>query len=209
MKITDLLKKVSLVAAVSAFALPAYASDHELDVEEVLDAPKVHATAVFGPLTFNIVDHPSGKRKIMTVTNFDVSSIFVEVDGYTGRHSYYTVIGDEEPMKSSNGLFKNLDLSEFMNEEKTFSDAIKNKVDNFLGSIADTEEHAREIAQEKALAKKAKAEEAQVLEEERLKLEALSLEAENQREVVVVGEEKKEVVVVSEEKKDDVVGDEL
>lgn len=244
MKITDLLKKVSLVAAVSAFALPAYASlsGDEFDIDDVLDGPKVAVieTVNTGPFTFCIVDTTNGeglaektKRKI-TMTNGVVEQVTVTVDGFVGKHFFF--LKGEGDAGSSNGRF-NLgsvlfDLSTVIKGELSLTDGVEHQVTPFLKALADTKEHALEVAKEKALAKKEYAEEqeeiARELAEEKAlakKLaeeKALALKLKEEEEAQVLEEERlklealsleaekqKEVVIVEEEKKDDVVGDEL
>ncbi len=221
MKITDLLKKLSLVAAVSAFALPSYASDHEGGVDEALEEAKVHATAASGPLTFTIVDHESGKKKIMTMTNCKVMQVVVDEEGSLGKQSYLLMGDESQLMASSNGRFNlggtTFDLSEAMGEEGDLADCVAKIVAPFLEGVVASEDEALALAKEKALAKKAKAEEealAQKLaevealaeEEAHLKEEALAKEAEEvkvETEEVKVEAESEEVKVDAEEVKVD------
>ncbi|HBN21927.1 MAG TPA: hypothetical protein DD412_01660 [Holosporales bacterium] len=226
MKITDLLKKVSLVAAVSAFALPAYASDHELDIveDEMVGGPKIAVvdTVGAGPFTFSIIDTTTGegllektKRK-MTVTNGSVEQVVSDVDGFIGKYSFF--VKGEGDAASSNGLF-NLggvvfDLSTAIKDEVSLGEAVETHVAPFLASLADSEEHALEAAKEKALTKKAEAEEValalKLAEEEALALklaeeeEARELEEAERLEALKLEDE--EVAVVDE---DNVVGEDL
>ena len=175
MKITDLLKKVSLVAAVSAVALPAYASGIVDGADEVaVEALKVHATAVAGPLSFQIVDHKNGNKKIMTMTNCFVEQVSVNVEGFVGKHSFLTIVGGDDLMASSNGIFKFFNLGAAMREEMTPTEAVATTVTPFLEGVADSEEHARDAAEEKALEKKALAEEQEALARQLAEEEALA-----------------------------------
>ncbi|NCP62495.1 MAG: hypothetical protein GW748_04205 [Alphaproteobacteria bacterium] len=215
MKITDLLKKLSLPAVAVAFALPTYASlsDDELDV--VVDGPKVVVldTINAGPFTISVIETTLGeksKRK-MTMTRGTVEQVVVNVEGFVGKHSYFRE-GDGE-LGSSNGLFSLggvvLNLNAAMVQDMSLSEAVETQVTPLLKSLAESKERAYEIAEEKALEKKAYAEEQeelarQLAEEEALakKLaeeEALALKLEAEEEALALRLEAEEARRLEEE----------
>lgn len=190
MKITDLLKKVSLVAAVSAVALPAYASDHELevDIEEVGPKVVVIATKNAGPFTFNVVDTTTGEgidkrtRRKLTMTNGVVEQVVVNEGGFIGKYSFF-LKGDGEA-GSSHGFFNlggtSFNLSAVITEGTDLSDVVEDQVTPFLDHLADTKEHALEAAKQKALALKERFEEEEALRLEEEKALALKLKQEEE-----------------------------
>lgn len=224
MNITDLLKKVSLVAAVSALALPAYASlsveESDVAAQEV-DGPKITVvnTATSGPFTLSITDTTTGegdlektKRK-MTMTQGVVEKVVFKVEDFSGSHSYLTM--GEGEFASSNGLFDlgaiNFNFGAAIEDPDLLGELVEAQLTSFLANLADTKENALAEAEKKALAKKELAEAEEALTEKLAEEGALNLE---EKPAVAVEEEKAEAeekpaVAVEEEKAEEVVGDEL
>lgn len=180
MRITDLLKKLSLPAVVAAFALPTYASliGDELDI--VVDGPKVVVldTINAGPFTISVIETTLGeksKRK-MTITRGTVEQVVVNIEGFVGKHSYFRA--EDGELGSSNGLFSLggvlLNLNAAMVQDLSLSEAVETQVTPLLNSLAESKERAYEIAEEKALAKKAYAEEQEELARQLAEEEALA-----------------------------------
>ena len=158
MKLIDFLKGLSLVAVMSTFISPVYASD----IEDEVDAIEVE---VQGPLQnadhsvgyFEIIQKANGGQKMTLTTNITFEKDVVEGPGKA--FSYTKIVeGDEVTYGSSNGLFNlgaiQLDLGRVMNGEITLETFCEGLLQDQWELIL----ASRDAAEEKAVAFLAKSE---------------------------------------------------